>query len=202
MPSIEPRLTLVSITDLRPTQITMGKREVQRKREGWKAKSGDKASGYLGEHLVPVVIGPGDAFYLIDHHHLALALHLEGQEKVLVQVMARLAHLGEGEFFRYMDKRAWLHPFDQKGRRQDPDRLPQTVIGLVDDPYRSLAGELREAGGFAKDSTPFSEFMWADFLRHRVPEEVADGDPDKALKLALALAKSRDASFLPGWCGP
>lgn len=202
MPSIEPHLTLVSISDLRPTQITMGKREVQRKRQGWKAKSEDKASGYLGEHLVPVVIGPEDAYYLIDHHHLALALHLEGQDKVLVQTVAHLDHLGENEFFRYMDKRCWLHPFDEKGHRQDPDKLPKTVEGLIDDPFRSLAGELREAGGFAKDTTPFSEFMWADFLRHRIPDHVCAEDPQAALKLAFTIAKSRAASFLPGWCGP
>ena len=38
---------------------------------------------------------------------------------------------------------------------------------LVDDPFRSLAGELRRVGGYAKDTTPFSEFLWADFLRRR-----------------------------------
>ena len=38
-----------------------------------------------------------------------------------------------------------------------------TVAELIDDPFRSLAGELRRAGGFAKDTTPFSEFLWADF---------------------------------------
>lgn len=202
MPSIEPHLTPASISDLRPTQITMGKREVQRKRQGWKAKSDEKASDYLGEHLVPVVIGPGDRFFLIDHHHLALALFEEGQEKVLVQVLARLQHLGDTEFFRFMDKRAWLHPYDEKGHRQDPDRLPKTVADLIDDPFRSLAGELREAGGYAKDTTPFSEFMWADYLRHRIAGSVAADEPEKALKLALDLAKSGAASFLPGWCGP
>ena len=201
MPSIEPHLTLVPIADRRPTQITLGKREVERKRQGWKAKSEAKASGYLGDHLVPVVIGPGDTVFLIDHHHLALALLLEGQEKVLVQTLARLGHLGEGEFFRYMDKRAWLHPFDEKGHRQDPEALPKTVEGLIDDPFRSLAGELREAGGYAKDSTPFSEFMWADFLRHRIAGHIAGDDPEAALKLAMDLGKSRAASFLPGWCG-
>jgi hypothetical protein len=39
---------------------------------------------------------------------------------------------------------------------------------LIDDPFRSLADELRRAGGFAKDTTPFSEFLWTDFLRRRV----------------------------------
>jgi len=42
------------------------------------------------------------------------------------------------------------------------------MADLADDPYRSVAGELRRQGGFAKDTTPFSEFLWADFLRRRI----------------------------------
>jgi hypothetical protein len=38
----------------------------------------------------------------------------------------------------------------------------------MDDPFRSLAGELPRAGGFAKDTTPFSGFIGADFLRCRI----------------------------------
>jgi hypothetical protein len=45
---------------------------------------------------------------------------------------------------------------------------------LIDDPFRSLAGELRRAGGFAKDTTPFSEFLWADFLRRRVKRKTVE----------------------------
>jgi hypothetical protein len=34
---------------------------------------------------------------------------------------------------------------------------------MGDDPYRGLAGELRRSGGFAKDATLFSEFIWPIF---------------------------------------
>jgi hypothetical protein len=73
---------------------------------------------------------------------------------------------------------------------------------LVDDPFRSLAGELRRAGGFAKDTTPFSEFLWADFLRRRVKRKTVEDQFEDALKQALQLGKSEEASYLPGWCGP
>jgi hypothetical protein len=69
-------------------------------------------------------------------------------------------------------------------------------------PFRSLAGELRKAGGFSKDTTPFSEFLWADFLRRRIKRAAVKRDFDKALGEAMTLAKSPDARFLPGWCGP
>ena len=52
--------------------------------------------------------------------------------------------------------------------------IPKSVTDLVDDPFRSLAGELRRAGGFAKDTTPFSEFIWADFLRRRMKRKAVE----------------------------
>ena len=91
---------------------------------------------------------------------------------------------------------------DQTGTRQDFEAIPESIDALKDDPYRSLAGELRRAGGFAKDITPFSEFLWADFLRDRVKPKAVAKDFENALAKALALAKTKDASYLPGWCGP
>jgi hypothetical protein len=101
-----------------------------------------------------------------------------------------------------MDNKRWVYPYDVKGERRHFKDLPKSIKDLKDDPYRSLAGELRRAGGFAKDTTPFSEFLWADFLRRRIERKVVDGHFSKALEKALALARSHDAVYLPGWCGP
>ena len=46
--------------------------------------------------------------------------------------------------------------------------IPKSIEDMADDPFRSLAGALRRKGGYAKDTTPFSEFLWADFLRRRI----------------------------------
>src|SRR6185312_2845933 len=96
----------------------------------------------------------------------------------------------------------WVYPYDSKGERRQFKDLPKSVADLADDPFRSLAGELRRAGGFAKDVTPFSEFLWADFLRHRIRRRAVEKDFDTALSDALKLAKGHDANYLPGWCGP
>ena len=202
MGTADEEIMTVPILELRPTQITVGAREVQRKRDAWQKKTPRQETRYLARHLVPVVHGPGNALFLLDHHHLALALTREGQEEILVSTVADLAHLGADEFFHYMDKRGWLHPFDEYGRRRPVDALPKTVEGLIDDPFRSLAGELREAGGFAKESLPFAEFMWADYLRYRIDSGLVVENPQKALAQAWHLAKSSDCAFLPGWCGP
>jgi hypothetical protein len=200
--SPQPLLHSIAIADLRPTQMTVGMREVERKRKDWKNLAPNKTGSFLGRHMIPVVRGPKSRYYVIDHHHLARALHDEGVEQILISPVADLRALSKDEFWRFMDNRGWMHPFDSDGERQTRSELPKSIADLRDDPYRSLAGELRFAGGYAKDATPFSEFLWADALRARVDQKVAAGDPETALTQALQFAKSPDASYLPGWCGP
>ena len=117
-------------------------------------------------------------------------------------VVANLSKLDRDAFWTVMDNRNWMHPFDADGRRRHYRDIPKSVTELIDDPFRSLAGELRRAGGFAKDTTPFSEFLWADFLRRRMKRKEVERDFDRAIEQALQLAKSTDADYLPGWCGP
>jgi hypothetical protein len=197
----EPLLTPVPIADLRPTQITVGMREVDAKRKQWKAKAKGKAEEFLGKHLIPVILGPKDRHYVIDHHHLARALHEEGVSGVLITVVANLTKLDRDAFWFNLDNRGWTHPFDDQGRRRDYTDIPKSISELVDDPFRSLAGELRLAGGYAKDTTPFSEFLWADFLRRRIKRKAVEQDFDETLHEALSLAKSEEAGYLPGWVG-
>jgi hypothetical protein len=198
----EPVLTTVAITDLRPTQITVGMREVEAKRKRWRETSGKKGAKFLGSHMIPVVLGPKHRHYVVDHHHLARALHDEGVKDVAVTAIANLSALDSDAFWTVMDNRNWMHPFDALGVRRHYGDIPKAVTGLVDDPFRSLAGELRRAGGFAKDTTPFSEFLWADFLRRRLKRKNVERDFDHALEQALELAKGIEANYLPGWCGP
>lgn len=198
----EPLFTVVDIADLRPTQITVGLREVMAKRKLWRETGVRKGQKFLGKHMIPVILGPKQRNYVIDHHHLARALHDEGVKGVAVTVIANLSRLEPDAFWVVMDNRSWMHPFDAKGERRHYKDIPNSVTDLVDDPFRSLAGELRRAGGFAKDTTPFSEFLWADFLRRRIKRKLVQADFDRALEKAMALAKSKDADYLPGWCGP
>jgi hypothetical protein len=198
----EPLLKPVAILDLRPTQITVGMREVKIKRERWRAERTQKAEQFLDKHMIPVILGPKDRHYVIDHHHLARALHDEGVKDVTVTIIANLSKLDHDSFWFVMDNRDWTHPFDANGRRRPYSDLPKSVDKLIDDPFRSLSGELRRAGGFAKDTTPFSEFLWADFLRRRVKRKAVETDFALAIEKSLELAKSVDANYLPGWCGP
>jgi len=199
----EPILQPVSILSLRPTQMTVGMREVEEKRKRWRAhKSKRKQAKLLGEHMIPVVLGPDKRHYVVDHHHLARALHDEGVKDVLVTVIADLTMVDPAAFWSVLDHRRWAYPYDGKGERRHFKDIPKSVTGLKDDPFRSLAGEIRRAGGYAKDTTPFSEFLWADLFRRRIARKNVERDFAGAFEKALAIAKSKDAIYLPGWCGP
>jgi hypothetical protein len=198
----EPILRMVSILDLRPTQMTVGMIEVERKRRAWAAKREEDKSETLATHMVPVVLGPGGDRYITDHHHLTRALLEEGQKQVYVTIIGDLRKADRSYFWNLMNYHGWTHPYDTKGRRCAYEDLPKTVKDMEDDPYRSLSGALRNIGGFAKDSTAFSEFVWADFFRPRLKRKDVTRDFDAALREAYRMAKRADADFLPGWCGP
>lgn len=202
MANREPVLAPVPIAELRPTQMTVGYREVAEKRRRWRDYDDDKRAAFLGAHMVPTLLGPKKHHYVIDHHHLSRALFEEGVQSVLVTVVADLHHLDNDAFWTVCDHKSWVHPYDADGVRVGFKDIPKAMADLADDPYRSLAGELRRAGGFAKDTTPFSEFLWADYLRRNVKAKRIENDFSAALEEAMALAKAPGTGYLPGWCGP
>ncbi len=192
----------VDIADLRPTQITIGLNEVKTraaKLEKLAQEDGDKL---LRKHVIPVVRGPKDRFYVIDHHHLCRALQLVGSKQVSVTAVMNLRRLDKEAFWVFMDNRGLVHPFDEHGKRRDYEDIPKSIEDMTDDPFRSLAGALRRKGGYAKDTTPFSEFLWADFLRRRFNKKEIERDFAATLEAAFQVAKTHDADHLPGWCGP
>ena len=184
--------------------MTVGMREVKEKRKRWREhKSEKKRAELLGKHMIPVVLGPNERYYVVDHHHLARALHDEGVKDILVTVHRRSLD-GPARCVLGRDgQQAVGLSLRRQGRT--PAFWGSSEIGrleLKDDPFRSLAGELRRAGGFAKDTTPFSEFLWADFLRRKISRKSVEENFDKAMEKALGFARSKDAVYLPGWCGP
>ena len=194
-------LVKTELRHLRPTQITVGYTEVQEKRGMWSGMVKTARKQFLTRHWFPAVQGPGDYFYIVDHHHLGLALLEEGVATTFVLLLKDFSQLNQDEFWTVMDHHQWIHPYDAKGKRLSTAALPKTLDGMVDDPFRSLAGDVRHAGGFPKDQTPFAEFLWADFFRRRIKSKQLQRNPDAALQAALVLCHSSEASHLPGWSG-
>lgn len=191
----------VPVTHLRPTQMTLGMREVEHKRKEWRDADPHGRARLLRRHVVPAVIGPKERPYIVDHHHFTRALLEEKADVIAVYVVADLQHLPKDEFWTFLDNSAWCHAYDAEGARRGLEDIPKSLSDLKDDPYRSLVGALIRAGGVAKTNRPFFEFLWADFFRRRIKASKIDKDFEKALEEAVTLARTPDASALPGWCG-
>jgi hypothetical protein len=181
--------------------MTVGFREVDIKRRLWRAADEAARVNLLRRHVVPAVLGPKGRYYIVDHHHFTKALLEEKAPLVALYVVADLEGLGKSEFWAFLDNSDWCHAYDADGRRCALDDIPKNLTDLVDDPFRSLVGELIRAGGCAKNPAPFFEFLWADFLRRRIKKQLVENDFGTALVKAIDLAKSIDAKSLPGWSG-
>jgi hypothetical protein len=199
--SRSPSLASVRLARLRPTQLTVGYLEVTLKAREWARMAKKRRKSELENHVFPAVLGPGQEYFIIDHHHLGIALIDAGIKDVGVAVLDDLSWLESSVFWRTMEYRSWSHPYDRRGRRCDYRDMPRHLTQLEDDPYRSLAGLVRRAGGFAKDSEPFVEFLWADFFRPRVAVRLIKRELRRATALGLRLAHTSEARYLPGWTG-
>lgn len=189
------------LADLRPTQMAIGMRAVEAKRQKVEREAGGRRRlrRFLEKRPIPIVVGPDDEFYLIDHHHLCVALWLSDVEEVFIRVVSDLSDLRRTQFLRSMRALGWLHSFDAKGQEVCPTRIPQSIDKLRSDPFRDLAWSVRRAGGFQKTSIPFVEFAWANYFRQNIPLRVVRNGFEEAHALAMTLARSSAARRLPGF---
>lgn len=189
------------IRKLHPTQITVGIIEVADKCIELASLKAHERREFLSRHPIPAVLGPEEKLYITDHHHLARAAWDEGIETGFFIVEADFSKLDAAEFWREMTSNRWVHPIDGSGKKRPIGELPRHLDGLSDDIYRSLAGYVRNAGGYDKTPTAFAEFMWADFFRKRVVIGRTRADFERAVQQAYALARSPAARKLPGYRG-
>ena len=74
----------VDIAELKPTQMTIGMKEAQTRAANLKAVAKQGTDKLVRKHVIPVVKGPKDKYYVIDHHHLCRAMQLPGTSKCLL----------------------------------------------------------------------------------------------------------------------
>ena len=189
---------------LKPTQFSAGEFEVRSKRRNLEGKKRRRAKA-LKNHVVPVAISPNGEFYALDHHHFVLACLIAGIKRVRIEVRADYSgrKMSRAEFWKTMERRGWLYLYDQFGDGpREPLYLPAEMIGLGDDPYRSLAWMVREAGGYGDKRDLFTAFPWVEFFRRRRLLRGGERrDLEKVLPAALRLARSSAARKLPGYAG-
>jgi hypothetical protein len=201
------------LSDLHPTQASVGMTEVRVRREKLKQeieRSSEDFLGYLRKQnrTEPIVIGPDNVFYLTDGHHLARALYDLGQKTAYCEIRDNVSSLQPDAFWKYMKDNNDVYLKDCHGSVIGPSDLSTSIGDLHDDPFRSLAGAVRESCGFRNDNkdgrdSNYIEFKWADYLRAHWAQtsiEVGDIDAhfDRAIQAALQIATQIEAANLPG----
>lgn len=190
----------LKVSESRPTQFAVGFIEVREKSAKLEGMTQREFEKYLRKHPSPIVIGPGGALFITDGHHLGRAMFEIGRDRMLGQVIANFSDLGTDEFWRRMDERHWVYPFDENGQGPlDPRSLPTRLADLRDDIYRSLAGAVRDAGGYRKSEVYFADNMWANFFRPRLKLDGTIEDFRRAVPAAVRLARSPEAADMPGY---
>lgn len=189
------------LQDLHPTQLTVGMVVVHDKRKHLAGMSPTERESYMKAHPMPAVVGPQGRLYITDHHHLGRAALDAGVPNGFFLVEADLSKCTVEAFWKEMNENLWVHPLDENGVRHNYSMIPDKLGKLVDDLYRSLAGFVRDAGGFDKTPTAFAEFIWADFFRRNIAVETVRSDFQMAVQAAIALSQSKWAKKIPGYCG-
>lgn len=194
------------LEDMRPTQASVGLQEVEAKE--WEILNIPKEDlkNWLEKKPIPAVLSPDSKMYLIDHHHLGLALfrlserysyeHPHSKKDnpythcafTIVKDFSK-TELTHDEFFKCLESINMLHPYNEKGLKISVAELPKHIADLKDDPYRSLAGFVRKSGGFQKSTAPYTEFKWADYFRDKIPEDLIKNDIQGAIAKANILIK-------------
>ena len=176
---------------LRPTQFAIGMRVVDRRIDRFRTLSRKRLDDYLRRHPVPVVVGPGQDDYIVDGHHHVRACWEAGHRDIFIDIKADNAHMGETDFWDLMRKSRWTHLYDEFGcGPHEPQRLPENVRGMADDPYRSLSWAVRRAGGYEKKAMAYAEFKGADFFRQTILIAHGNAAFKKAVKDALRVCRS------------
>lgn len=203
---------------IHPTQCTVGYAEVAVKME---ELSNYEKAGTLEKYLrlktIPCVLGPDKVVYITDHHHMGLALTIlatewseknpKKEEKLNPFISCTFeilydfskTKLSKKDFFKVLESLSFTHPYDENGKKVET--IPQRLIDLKNDSYRSLAGIVRKSGGFEKVKEFYLEFVWANFFRTKIIKEELDKNFKKCVSKAIGIALSDEANHLPGWTG-
>lgn len=192
------------ILSLQPTQLCVGLAEVASRVADFKHDNPSQQRDYLGSKPVPLVRSRSGALWMVDRHHRLRALaELQPQATAFGYVVLDVDSQDRHVVLEELHRRGWLYLYDGRGLGPlQPAVLPSNLLGLQDDPYRSLVWKLKKEKRIeAAPLIPFHEFRWGAWLRSRTLPPFSSARLEPALPAARALARSQAASHLAGWKG-
>jgi hypothetical protein len=196
----------IKISVLRPTQYSLGMLSIETKiREIEKAYAKGKMEKYLNSKVAPAIIGPDKRYYITDRHHTSYSILNssipEKYKELKITILHDWSKLSYSKFEARMIKNKYVWLKDENHTVRDFKGLPKHISNLSDDPYRSLAWKVRKSKGFNKVKVSYLEFYWGIFFKEN-GIRLSSSDPKEieiVLSKTIKLAKSKDASHLPGY---
>lgn len=203
-PDASTELFEVSIAALHPTQWCVGLAEVWARQEDFSHDSQREQLNYLKRKPVPLVRSAQGSLWMVDRHHrLRGLLGLDPKSKAWGYLIADLITSDRSEVLGFLQQQGWLYLYDGRGQgpRATKD-LPQSLMDLEDDPYRSLVWKLKKEGAIKPEpQIPYHEFRWGAWLRSRPLPPFSSRQLNPALAPARRLVCSPVARSMAGWKG-
>ena len=203
-PDESTELLEVAIANLHPTQWCIGLAEVWARQVDFSSESPQERLAYLKRKPVPLVrSGLGDLWMVDRHHRLRGLLGIDPEAKAWGYLIADLSSSESSEVLGFLQRQGWMYLYDGRGvgPRLASD-LPQSLMDLEDDPYRSLVWKLKQEGAIKPQrQIPYHEFRWGAWLRRRPLPPFSSRQLEPALAPARRLVCSQAAAGMPGWRG-
>ena len=192
----------IAPTKVHPTQFALGLKDVVKKRKKIANSKFNtmELTAYLTKNTPPAVKGPKNIFYIVDGHHRTRAMAEESLTYIYIEVKKDYSTMSQTDFWNQMKKDNYVWLYNEKGEGPiDPAKIPASIAMLPDDPYRSLAEDALEHGGFSSTDTLYQQFMWANYFRPLIPLDKVLNNYDEAVKDAVEFAHDAAAQDLPGY---
>lgn len=167
---IQKSPALSALEEIHPTQFDYGLPRIKFLKNKFKEMDQEQLQAYLDQKPIPYVLGPDQRKYIIDHHHLSLALHehlAQNPRDELVVSFKQVedySRLTRSQFWQKMQQNKYVYA-KRKGVSLGVETLPSHISELKKDFYRGMAWVLIKADIIEKSPQPFAEFLWADQMR-------------------------------------
>tara|TARA_Y100001968_G_scaffold18921_1_gene14876 strand:+ start:5155 stop:5811 length:657 start_codon:yes stop_codon:yes gene_type:complete len=201
-PSSKEKYFKLKVKELRPTQICIGLSEVLSRKEEFSKENKNQRLDYLYRKPVPIVSNQKNDLWMLDRHHRLRALiELDNETEAYGYLVAKVDSSNNEDVLNFLSQQGWLYLFNSRGiGPQLPASLPENLLKMQDDPYRSLVWRLKKDGLISPQPLiPYHEFRWSSWLRSRSLPPFNSKNLAPALTVARALASSQAASHLAGW---
>ena len=194
----------VPIRTLRPTQWCVGLAEVWARQNVFASETRRERLEYLRGKPVPLVRGTSGELWMVDRHHrLRALLEIDPYATTPGYLIADQVGNGLDAVLAFLQRQGWLYLYDGRGcGPREAGDLPQSLLDLEDDPYRSLVWKLKKEGLIKPQAQiPYHEFRWGAWLRSRPLPPFSSRRLEPALTPARRLVCSQAAKSMKGWKG-